>query len=295
MLALIDITVNIPDIVNFYDWHGEMRLNTMGGGTINIWAADNSIIRIMATCTAGTINIYGNAQIINAARGTAVHDYTINAHVQELVEGHKGLYESWQDEFIDDTIWAPRVEPATGIPWAAGASGAFLYCRTTPNASEIVRLRGRHLWVQNWLAAPVNLAIKRLVMEFEFLLGVPANLDNALCFFGLMPTAVATRATNNLIGFGLAADVLQTVTDAGGAETLTTGFGETLTNHNKLRLEIMEAEVRFFVNEQLVATHAATVPQVPMYPTFYAVTEAGGACAIAVGVIKVEQETIARY
>ncbi len=110
-----------------------------------------------------------------------------------------------------------------------------------------------------------------------------------------MPTAVATRATNNLIGFALLADVLQTLTDSGGVETVNTAFGETLTNHNKFRLEIMESAVRFYLNETLIAIHTTNVPAVPMYPTWYAVTEAGGACAVAIGVTKVEQETIARY
>ncbi len=211
-----------------------------------------------------------------------------------VAEPTNKLIESWQDLLIDANIWTV-IDPATGIPWTPQVSGAFLYNVVTPNANEVARMRGNHWWVQNWNTPNLNLMVKKLVMEFELVIGVPANLDNTLCFFGLLPSAVATRATNNIIGFGLAADVLQTITDSGGAETVDTAFGETLTNHNKFRIEVIESAVRFYLNEVLIATHAANVPTVPMLPTFYYDTEAGGACALSHGIIRVWHEMVERY
>lgn len=214
--------------------------------------------------------------------------------LQLLVEPQNKLIETWQDLLIDANIWTVT-DPATGIPWTPQVSGAFLYNIVTPNANEVARLRGNHWWIQNWLTPNTNLIVKRLIMEFELMIGVPANLDNTLAFFGLLPSAVATRATQNIIGFGLAADVLQTITDAAGAETTNTAFGETLTNHNKFRIEIIESAVRFYLNEVLIATHVANVPTVPMLPTLYYDTDAGGACALSHGIIKVWHEMVVRY
>ena len=211
-----------------------------------------------------------------------------------VAEPTNKLIESWQDLLIDANIWTV-IDPATGIPWTPQVSGAFLYNVVTPNANEVARMRGNHWWVQNWNTPNLNLMVKKLVMEFELMIGVPANLDNTLCLFGILPSAVATRATNNIIGFGLAADVLQTITDSGGAETVNTTFGETLTNHNKFRIEVIESAVRFYLNEVLIATHAANVPTVPMLPTFYYDTEAGGACALSHGIIRVWHEMVERY
>lgn len=204
------------------------------------------------------------------------------------------LIEPWQDLIIDPNIWTV-VNPATGLPWTPQVSGAFLYNIVTPNANEVARLRGNHWWVQNWITPNTNLIVKKLIMEFELMLGVPANLDNTQCLFGLLPSAVATRATNNIIGFALLADVLQTVTDSAGAETVNTGFAETLTNHNKFRIEVIESAVRFYLNEVLIATHAANVPTVPMLPTWYIDTDAGGACAVSQGIIRIWHEMVERY
>lgn len=288
------ITVNDPDLVNFFDFEGTLILQTMIGGVVNIYSSVGTRVTILASCTAGTINIYGDAVIDNQAAGTAVHDFTINKHVQQLVEGHKSLYESWQDPFIDDTIWVVA-DPATGAPWARGVAGAFILCESGPLANETARLRGLHHWVHNWMATPVNLLLKRLCIEWEMTLGVHTNVDNAISFFGWMPIAAGLRTTDDIIGFALIGDALQTVTDSGGAETVNTGFGETMASHNKFKIVIQEGEVRFYLNEQLIATHNTNVPNDPVLPNFYLDTEGTGGCAFVFGVIRIWQETIERY
>lgn len=81
--AVVDITVNAPDLVNFYGFKGDMRLNSMTGGIMNIWAADGALIDIQATCTGGTINIYGNARVTDNSAGTVVNHRYLDFAIEE--------------------------------------------------------------------------------------------------------------------------------------------------------------------------------------------------------------------
>jgi len=218
--------------------------------------------------------------------------------LEQLLSPRASLYEGWLDELgIDFTVWAVT-HPATGAAWARAAAGPHLQVASIPNANETARL----VTTTRWIAAPdtydVNMVLRRLIVEFELSLANVANMDNTLCWFGLTPAQASTRATNNIIGFGLNADVLETVTDLAGAETLTTGFGEDLTVLNKLKMDILSAAgvgtVRFFLNEALIATHITTLPDLPMYHNYFIDTEAGGAATINVGVNRIWNETILR-
>jgi len=113
-----------------------------------------------------------------------------------------------------------------------------------------------------------------------------ANIDNTISFLGLTTGTADDRTTNNIIGWGLNADVLQSVTDNAGVETTNTGFGETLTNWNKLAIDVYSGGVRFYINETLKATHIANLPDNPVYLNFYVDTEAGGAATIELGIIR---------
>lgn len=199
-------------------------------------------------------------------------------------EGHRPyitLFEGFQDEVlgIDATKWTVT-NPATGTAWTRAASGAYLQVSAVPNANEVARF----VSVDRWILAPgswgTNTIMRRLILEFEMKLANVANLDNTICFFGLTPSVADTRATAGIAGFALLADVLQSITDSGGAETTATAFGETLTNWNKLRIEAYAGAIRFYVNEVLKATHTANLPSTPMYLNFYADTEAGGAATL---------------
>jgi len=83
LMGGITVTVNSPDLVNFYGWRGSMTLQTMGGGTVNIWAADGAVITIAASCVGGTINIYGDCRVINNSGGAVVNNYATNHDFQE--------------------------------------------------------------------------------------------------------------------------------------------------------------------------------------------------------------------
>lgn len=219
----------------------------------------------------------------------------ILATVAAVASPTRTLVETWQDLLgIDPTVWVVT-NPATGVAWARGENGAFLLATTTPNANETPRLRS----VQQWIHLPntpnLNLIVKKTILEWTMTIGVLANLDNAAAFFGFTNIQAGTRAVNNIIGFGLLADVLQTVTDSGGVETVATGFGEDLTLYNKFRLEIYEGNVDFYLNEVLIANSAVNIPNVPCYINFYPATDGDGACAFTLGIVRCWYEMAERY
>lgn len=205
------------------------------------------------------------------------------------------LLETWQMEMgISEARWTVT-NPATGAPWARGVSGSFLYARVNPLANEVARLRSNQMWAAaiqrtDWM-------IKKVILEFEMVISAPANVDNTLFVVGFTEIAAATRATDNLCGFALIGDALQTLSDAGSTETVNTGFGETLTNHNKFGIEWTgitgTAHAHFYLNEELIASHLANVPAVPCYLNFYIDTEAA-ACILSLGVIRCRYEMIVR-
>lgn len=202
------------------------------------------------------------------------------------------LYEGWKDDVagIDPSLW-DRTNPATGTAWAndagTGAMVGTLRAMTAPNANETARLRS----MQRWLATPdlflTNSIVKGLLIEWEMAITAGlANLDNTLTFWGFTAGGTATRATNNIIGFGLVGDALQTITDDGGAESVNTGFGEALANRNLLGMVLGAGSVGFYLNGTLIATHVTNLPDNPCYLNFFLDTEAGGACTFQLGPIR---------
>jgi len=205
------------------------------------------------------------------------------------------LIEDWADPAvgISGARWTPT-NPATGLAWAAATSGAFIYASSVPNLNEICRLRSNQLWRAHVVAIEPQIIPKKLIFEFEMLLGNVVNMDNTLCFFGLTPGIASLRTTNGIAGFALAADVLQTVTDLAGAETVNTAFGETLAQHNLFRMEVSDTIVDFYLNGVGLARHITNLPDGPFYLNWYVDTEAGGAATIALGWIRAYYDTIAR-
>jgi hypothetical protein len=186
------------------------------------------------------------------------------------------LAELWQSEVgIPEARWG-WTDPATGVPWNIATLDGLRRVYTTPNANEVARMRS----TQQWKATPAqygaNSLIKALNLEFIVRFTNVANIDNAISVFGLTPNNTDTRASNNIIAFALVADALQTVTDLAGVETTNTGFGETLTNINKLKIRVSAGQVQFYLNEALIATHVANLPDYMMYVNHYLDTEAGG-------------------
>ena len=272
------------------------------GGVYVILAHYNQIVpeaadSVLNALTSQVVGRKDDTQVFIADDVSSVIRYLkgILATINMLAEPTQSLFETWQDESgIDGNIWT-ETDPATGAPWSRGATGAYLRVTCVPNANETARLRSNH----RWIAAPdiygTNTIIRRLIVEFELKLTNVANIDNGNSLILALTTDPADiRTANNIIGWVLLADVLQSLTDDGGAETTDTAFGETLTNWNKLRMEIETGTVRFYINETLVATHATNLPDFPMYLNHYIDTEAGGGVTPELGLIRVWYETIER-
>lgn len=204
------------------------------------------------------------------------------------------LIEAWQDEAgLDPLVWT-WTDPATGIPWTR-YTAPRLYYTVTLDANETARLRSN----QRWEARPdqwgSNSIHKRLVVEFELLLASIWNIDNSLFFLGLTIDGVAaSRASEGIMGWGLSEDALQSITDNIGTETTNTGFGETLTDWNKLRMEIYEGHVKFYINEVEVADHTTNLADRPKFLNFFIDTDAGGFATFYIGVIRIWHETVTR-
>ncbi|MDD4985823.1 MAG: hypothetical protein PHQ43_08545 [Dehalococcoidales bacterium] len=206
------------------------------------------------------------------------------------------LYEGWQDEAgIDAAVWTVT-NPATGAAWARGAIGENLMAYAAPNANENARIRSNQRWVVDPTLYATNKILRRFVLEFEAHFLMSPFFDNTNFFLGLTTAAGDTRASNNIIGFGLVNLIndLQTISDAGGAETVNTGFGENLLLTNKFRIEVSLNSVVFSLNEVVLATHVVNLPDLPMYLNFYAPTGGLGAATIRLGIVRSWMEDIAR-
>lgn len=203
------------------------------------------------------------------------------------------MLETWKDVAgIDPTIWSVT-NPATGTAWTRGSGtgnmAGGLRAMTAPAANETARL----LSVQQWTCAPnlfgTNWMVKQLILEFEMAITVGlANLDNTNTFFGMSLGGIATRATNNSLGFALvgAGNDLQTYTDDAGAETVNTGFGEDLTQRNLFKIHAYAGHIKFYLNGTEIADHAANLPDGPMFLQFYLDTGAVGACTYQLGPVR---------
>jgi hypothetical protein len=205
------------------------------------------------------------------------------------------FYEGWQDEAgIDLTRWTVT-NPATGGAWVRGAVGQYLMAVVSPNAGENGRLRSNQRWTLSPSVYGANQVIRKFVLEFESYLQGVANIDQANFILGLTNTIGSTRVTNNLIGWGLTANVLQCITDDGGAETVTASPGTVMNDLNKFKIEVSLDSVVFSVNEVVVATHITTVPNtlpnIPAWLNFYYPTGVG-ASILSLGVTRCWPEDV---
>ena len=196
------------------------------------------------------------------------------------------LSEFWIDEAgIDSNLWTTTA-PATGTLARSVAEAGYVKVGIAPNLNEVGRIRSN----QRYKATPgqygANTIVRTFNIEFEVKLTTVANIDNTISFFGLTPGTGDTRTTNNIIGWALTSDALQSLTDSAGTETVNTTFGETLTNWNKLRIEVYASGIKFYVNEVLKATHTTNIPDQMMYINYYVDTEAGGAATVDVGPVR---------
>lgn len=117
--------------------------------------------------------------------------------------------------------------------------------------------------------------VRGTFIEWEAKLSNVANVDNSIFFMGVNASQSATRATTNLIAFGLASDSLIAISDIAGTETTTAISGITLADRNMYRLSITGGQIEYIVNGNILATHTTNLPDIIGYLQFNHDTEAG--------------------
>lgn len=85
--TVAEIAVNYAGVVRIYGWSGgPLKITDVddAGTVLNITVQDGSPVEIDATCTAGTINIYGSANVTDNSVGATVNDYTLETTVNDI-------------------------------------------------------------------------------------------------------------------------------------------------------------------------------------------------------------------
>lgn len=72
----LDLT-NVTGVFSIYGFNGKVQITNLGSGTVNIYSRDGADITIANSCTSGTINIYGSANVTNNGGGVTVNDFTL--------------------------------------------------------------------------------------------------------------------------------------------------------------------------------------------------------------------------
>lgn len=196
------------------------------------------------------------------------------------------LIETWQ--FIDANIWAVT-NPATGTAWQnVVGSTPLILAGSIPNLSETASIRTKDYWVIPAFTS-ANSVYAKFTLEFEMRLTNLANIDETATFFGI-GAANATRVSNDIIGFAVLADVLQTVSKVAAVETNNTAFGETLTDVNKFKIVIIPGHCRFYLQGVEIADHTTITNDRAQVVKFHHVANATGASGIYLGQIRMWNE-----
>lgn len=235
-------------------------------------------------------SIYDSSAVLPDRDGDILHRLE---HLLALLHDRSPLpylAETWQDVLgIDPTIWTTAITGTGAVARSVAEEPYQKVILSGPANADTARIRT----VQEFQVGPdtwgTDTIIQRLVLEFEARFNVVASIDNTLFFMGLSAIAAATRASTNIVGFILVGDVLQAITDDGVGETVSAVGAPVLTNWHKYRIEIVAGAVRFYIDEVLAATIAATLPDMNAHGQFYLPQEAlaaGGELHVATVTIK---------
>ena len=194
--------------------------------------------------------------------------------------------------------WANDTDEFTGA-WNRSSDSYITRVKTDtdmPKASMVVPANqtGRLRTIFTFRATPsvfsatdATSMVRGMYVEWEAKFTSVANVDNSATFMGLNASASATRATTNLIGFGLNSDSLISITDNAGTESTTAISGITLTNRNLYRITVTGGQIEFSVNGNLVATHTTNIPDIIGYLQYYLDTQGGGSATLDIGFVHV--------
>lgn len=122
------LTFSANTKARFFNWHGAMSIASVTGGTLDIFCSDGHIT-IAASCTGGTINIYGNCTVDDSSAGTTVNLFVTGGGAEGLV--YLGEVDTFTDanNFASDDLTAYGDDYFVGwwvmCLWdATGAGGA---------------------------------------------------------------------------------------------------------------------------------------------------------------------------
>ena len=191
--------------------------------------------------------------------------------------GKSSLSESWQDATPpghDVNIWTEVAGGTGGAARDATEVGYLKQLFTGPANADTARLHSVHQWPVAPTLWGAEMMYKRFVLIWECKFVTVASILNggpatAGFFMGLAPSTVATRATQELIGFVLTADALNSLTDDGGTETLSAVGAPVVTNWHLLAIECYAAGVNFYVDGAVAAQHTTNIPDENYYLTWY--------------------------
>lgn len=194
-----------------------------------------------------------------------------------LHAGQNSLREGWQDATppgIDTNIWAETLTGTGGRARDLTEAPHQKQVLTGPANADTARLYSVHRWSCGPTVWGSNLLYKRFLFGWEVKFASVASIDNTHFFMGLAPSAVATRATNELIGFILTADALNSLTDDGGVETVNAVGAPVLTNWHLLTIEVYAGGIVFYIDGAAVAQHTTNLPDYAFHLTWYLPQEA---------------------
>ena len=127
----------------------------------------------------------------------------------------------------------------------------------------------------------------KMVLEWEWMVDANlANFNNTSFFMGLVLGHGDSRATVNIVGFGLASDALQIVADISGTETTSTPTAPTggLTIVHSYAMVCDVNSIRLYIDRTLAGTVAASEAHAnAAFFSIYQEAEGGGACNSQLG------------
>lgn len=217
-----------------------------------------------------------------------------NAHATGAATATSGqgpmiFNEQWRAALDTTNTWTATLG-VTGTAAVGTVSGVRVLRLLAPAISDTSLVEAKAILTNPFARVPTaaSALYRSIVLEFEMQLVNVASITNTAFLAGLYSGASAGRSANDAIGFILASDALNTLTDKGSVETVNVvSPAPTLTNWNKYKIVCGPTTVRFYVNDVLVSTHSdsATLPDTAgiQAAMFYLVSDAAADPEVKIG------------
>lgn len=222
------------------------------------------------------------SQIDRALRNS----HTTGAATASSAQGPMLVHDLWTAALDTTNAWTTSLV-GTGTAAVAAVTRRRVCQLDCPAGADKAAIRSTRIFWSPTVASLTTDIYQQLVLEWEMALTSVANIDNTRLAAGFGGSAPGERGDTGFIGFGLASDALQSVTDSAGTETETSiASAPTLTDFNKFKIVVRNAAVDFYVNDTLRNTHTANLAAVPQFVTFSLRSEAAVAARMDVGAVR---------